>query len=293
MGDVARESRRRERKTAAEDRHVLGSLRQSHGLLLKAVRRKHWPRVIVTTRRTIRKNKFVDYVGEYHLELLIKLGLLPVMVPVVEGTEACLDQYKEVMRGLLVVEGEDIDPRHFSAKPANRRYLENTHPLKDRIEIDLMRHALKHKIPILGICRGNQMLNVVCGGTLFGDVQKEKKSHRHHIDQHHYDSYRHPVTVLPGTPLFKWYGRRKLLVNSYHHQGVRDLAPRLRPMALADDGLVEAYYDPKSLFTIGLQFHPERMLSEYKGNLRVWQAFAEAILGPEAAICARRSGKIE
>jgi len=277
MGDVAAESKARERKTAAEDRHVLGSLRQSHGLLLKAVRRRHWPRVIVTTRRTIRKNKYVDYVGEYHLELLIKLGLLPVMVPVVEGTEVCLDQYKEVMRGLLVVEGEDIEPRHFKAQPSNRRYLENIHPLKDRIEIDLMRHALKHHIPLLGICRGNQMLNVVCGGTLYGDVQKEKKSRRLHIDDRHYDTYRHPVSVLPGTPLYEWYGRRHLQVNSYHHQGVRDLASRFRPMAVCDDGLIEAYHDPRLPFAVGLQFHPERMLSEYKGNLRVWQAFAKAI----------------
>src|ERR1035441_4615577 len=107
MGDVAIESKKREAATARGARHVLGSLRQSDGLPLKAVRRKHWPRVIIPTRRTIRKNKYVDYVGEYHLELLIKLGLLPVMVPVVEGTEACLDQYTEVMRGLLVVVADD------------------------------------------------------------------------------------------------------------------------------------------------------------------------------------------
>ena len=277
MGDVAAESKERERKTAAQDRHVLGSLRQSHGLLLKAVRRKHWPRVIVTTRRTIRKNKYVDYVGEYHLELLIKLGLLPVMVPVVEGTEACLDQYKEVMRGLLVVEGEDIEPRHFKARPASRRYLEHTHPLKDRIEINLMRHALKHEIPVLGICRGSQMLNVVGGGTLYGDVMKEKRSDRPHLDPAHYDTYRHPLKVVPGTPLERWYERQDLRVNSYHHQGIRDLAPRFRAMGYADDGLVEAFYDPKLPFAVGLQFHPERMLSEYNGNLRVWQVFAKAI----------------
>ena len=278
MGDVAIESKKREALTAREDRHVLGSLRQSHGLFLKAVRRKHWPRVIVTTRRTIRKTKYVDYVGEYHLELLIKLGLLPVMVPVVEGTEACLGQYKEVMCGLLIVEGEDIDPRRYKARPANYRYLENTHRLKDRLELDLIRHAVKSLIPILGICRGNQMLNVACGGTLFGDVQKEKRSGRAHIDPQHYDTYRHPVKIVPATPLEQWYGRRDIQVNSYHHQGIRDLAPRFRAMGCADDGLVEAFYDPRVPFTVGLQFHPERMLSEYKGNLRVWQAFGRAVL---------------
>src|SRR5690349_14316796 len=134
MGDVAKESRARERQAAAEDRHVLGSLRQSQGLLLKAQHRKYWPRVVVTTRRTIRKNKYVDYVGEFHLELLVKLGLLPVMVPMVEGTEFCLGQYEQYMSGLLLTEGEDVDPQYFQAKAANRRYLEKTHPLKDALE---------------------------------------------------------------------------------------------------------------------------------------------------------------
>lgn len=278
MGDVARESRARERKTAAQDRHVLGSLRQSQGLLLKALRRRHWPRVVVPTRRTIRKNKYVDYVGEYHLELLIKLGLLPVMVPVVEGVDACLDQFKDEMEGLLVVEGEDIQPRYFKSNPANFKYLEQVHPLKDKLEIELVRYAIKRRIPVMGICRGSQLLNVVGGGTLYGDVQKEKKSHRLHLDPERYDSYRHPVKVVPGTPLEAWYERGDLKVNSYHHQGVKDLAPGFRAMAYADDGLVEAFYDPRSSFTVGLQFHPERMLSEYKGNLRVWQAFAKSVL---------------
>jgi gamma-glutamyl-gamma-aminobutyrate hydrolase PuuD len=121
------------------------------------------------------------------------------------------------------------------------------------------------------------MLNVVGGGTLYGDVQKEKKSDRPHIDERHYDSYRHPVKIVPGTPLEDWYRRRDIQVNSYHHQGVRELAPRFRAMGFADDELVEAYYDPKLPFAVGLQFHPERMLSEYPGNLRAWQAFAKAV----------------
>jgi putative glutamine amidotransferase len=66
-------------------------------------------------------------------------------------------------------------------------------------------------------------------------------------------------------------------VNSYHHQGIRKLASRFRPMAHAKDGLIEAYYDPKADFVVGLQFHPERMLAEYTGNLRVWKAFGSAV----------------
>ncbi len=235
------------------------------------------PIVLVVTRRTTRKDRLIDYVGELHLELLIRLGTFPLMVPVVRGTLACLPQYMERMDGLLLVEGDDVEPKRYAARKANFEYLEKTHPLKDAIELRLLREALSRQVPILGICRGSQLLNVTCGGTLYGDVQREKRSERHHIDYENYDTYRHPVAIVPGTPLARWYRRKTIMANSYHHQGVRRLAPRFAPMAHADDGLVEAYYDPKAEFVVGLQFHPERMLKEYKGNLRVWEAFAAAI----------------
>src|SRR6266700_1850424 len=168
---------------------------------------KH-PSVLVVTRRTTRKNKYIDYVGEYHLALLIRLGILPVMVPVVEGTPAFLSDYMANMAGLLIVEGEDIEPKRYNARPENFTHLEKTHPLKDEMEIRLIRYALRKRLPILGICRGSQLLNVVCGGTLYGDVQKEKKSRLKHINfGRHYDSYRHPISIVAGSPLQKWYGR--------------------------------------------------------------------------------------
>jgi len=237
------------------------------------------PVVLVAANRATRKDKLIDYVGEFHLELLIQLGAFPIIVPIVDGTLPCLPQYMECMDGLLLVEGDDIEPKRFAARKANYQYVEKTLPLKDEIETRLLRRALSRKFPILGICRGSQLLNVVCGGTLYGDVQKEKGSQRPHIDYENYDSYRHPATVVPGTPLARWYRRKMLNVNSYHHQGIRELAPRFQPMAHADDGLIEAYYDPKATFVVGLQFHPERMLKEYAGNLRVWKAFTAAMQG--------------
>lgn len=235
------------------------------------------PSVLVVTRRTVRKNKYIDYVGEFHLALLIRLGILPVMVPVVEGAPALLPDYMANLKGLLLVEGEDIEPEHYEARPENFKHLEKTHPLKDKMEIKLIRHALRKGLPILGICRGSQLLNVVCGGTLYGDVQKEKKSRLKHINFAHYDTYRHSISIVPGSPLQKWYRRNTLRVNSYHHQGIRDLAQRFKPMAYAKDGLVEAYYDPKARFVVGLQFHPERMLEETSGNWRIWKAFGAAV----------------
>jgi gamma-glutamyl-gamma-aminobutyrate hydrolase PuuD len=235
------------------------------------------PAVLVVTRKTLRNNKYIDYVGEFHLALLVRLKTLPVMVPVVEGSRACLPDYVADMRGLLLVEGEDIEPKHFRATRENYKHLKKTHPLKDAIEIELIHHALRRNLPILGICRGSQLLNVVCGGTLYGDVQKEKKSRLKHIDFAHYDSYRHPISIVAGSPMETWYLRKALRVNSYHHQGIRDLAPRFQPMAFSKDGLIEGYYDPKKHFAVGLQFHPERMLEEPAGNWRIWKAFGSAV----------------
>jgi gamma-glutamyl-gamma-aminobutyrate hydrolase PuuD len=237
------------------------------------------PVVLITTRRTARRIRYVDYVGELHLELLVRLRTLPLIVPVVRGALDCLPEYMERMNGLLIVEGEDIQPKRYRARGENFRYLEKTDPIKDEIEVRLLRHALRWKVPVLGICRGSQLLNVVCGGTLYGDVRRENRSRLKHIDYDHYDAYRHPINLVPGSPLARFYGRRRMLVNSYHHQGVRELARRFKPMAYADDDLVEAYYDPKADFLMGLQFHPERMLREHLGNLRVWEAFGAAVHG--------------
>lgn len=211
------------------------------------------------------------------MELLLRFRILPIMVPVAKGTEKCLDEYCEPMHGLLLVEGEDIGPANYKASKENHEYLENTHPLKDKLELKLFRRALEWKVPVLGICRGAQIMNIGCGGTLYGDVQLEKRSRRPHINYHNYDGYRHPVTIEPGTPLYQWYRRRQMKVNSYHHQGIRRLASRFAPMARADDGLIEAFHDPHAAFTVGLQFHPERILKEPPGHLRVWENFAKAV----------------
>jgi gamma-glutamyl-gamma-aminobutyrate hydrolase PuuD len=239
--------------------------------------RTSWPTVVVVSRRMIRGSRLVDYVGELHLHLLLRLRLLPLIVPVVEDALACLPQYAEPMRGLLLVEGEDIEPKRYRALRANFRYVEKTHRLKDEIELVLLRRALRRRIPILGICRGSQLLNVVCGGALYGDVQKEKKSPLRHIDYDHYDTYRHRITVEPGSPLERWYKRRQIKVNSYHHQGIRRLAARFKPMAHADDELIEGFYDPREDFVVGLQFHPERLQEEAVGNWRLWKEFGSAV----------------
>ncbi|CAN1295248.1 Putative glutamine amidotransferase GAT1_2.1 [Linum perenne] len=250
------------------------------------------PRVLIVSRRTVRKNKFVDFVGEYHLDLIVNYGAVPVIVPRVTGVHMLLKSF-EPIHGVLLCEGEDIDPSLYDSElsgfsPEELEEIKTIHASdtaidkeKDTIELSLAKLCLERNIPYLGICRGSQVLNVACGGTLYQDVEKEMSKNVSgvqemvsHIDYANYDGHRHPVTIVENSPLHKWFrdsldpGRMEILVNSYHHQGVRKLAQRFLPMAFAPDGLIEGFYDPDvynpedGMFIMGLQFHPERMRND-------------------------------
>ncbi|NP_001335979.1 Putative glutamine amidotransferase GAT1_2.1-like [Zea mays] len=266
------------------------------------------PRVLIVSRRTVRKNKFVDFVGEYHLDLIVGYGAVPVIVPRVAGVHALLDSF-EPIHGVLLCEGEDVDPSLYesadaSLSPEQLEAVRRLHASdaavdreKDSIELRLARRCLERNIPYLGICRGSQVLNVACGGSLYQDVEHElaEVQQVQHINYADYDEHRHPVRVVPGTPLHEWFAGdladgARLMVNSYHHQGVRRLAQRFVPMAFAPDGLVEAFYDPAAYspgegrFIMGLQFHPERMRRpgsdefDYPGCARAYQEFVRAVV---------------
>ncbi|CAN7016262.1 unnamed protein product [Brassica oleracea var. botrytis] len=271
------------------------------------------PRVLVVSRRTVRKNKFVDFVGEYHLDLIVRYGCVPVIVPRVTGVHMLLESFKPI-HGVLLCEGEDIDPSLYeseisSLSPEELQEIRETHASdtsidreKDSIELALAKLCLEQNIPYLGICRGSQILNVACDGTLYLDLEKEltnklpEERRTRHIDYDNYDEHRHVVRIVENSPLHSWFKdsldgeNMEILVNSYHHQGVKKLAQRFVPMAFASDGLIEGFYDPDTYnpeegkFIMGLQFHPERMRSndldefDYPGCPAAYQEFAKAVI---------------
>ncbi|CAI9110649.1 OLC1v1010713C3 [Oldenlandia corymbosa var. corymbosa] len=271
------------------------------------------PRVLIVSRRTVRKNKFVDFVGEYHLDLIVSYGAVPVIVPRVTGVHLLLDSFEPV-HGVLLCEGEDLDPSLYDGEesdlsPEELEEIRRIHASdtsidkeKDTIEMRLAKLCLERNIPYLGICRGSQVLNVACGGTLYLDIGKElthkvsENQRVQHIDYDNYDDHRHVVKVVKNTPLSDWFrdsledGKNEIWVNSYHHQGVKKLAQRFVPMAFAPDGLIEGFYDPDAYnpdegkFIMGLQFHPERMRKndsdafDYPGCPSAYREFVKAVV---------------
>ncbi|CAL5192919.1 unnamed protein product [Lathyrus oleraceus] len=283
------------------------------------------PRVLIVSRRTLRKNKFVDFVGEYHLDLIVSYGAVPVIVPRVSGVHMLLDSF-EPIHGVLLCEGEDIDPSWYAEETSSlsQEELEEIKRLhvsdtsidkeKDSIELGLAKLCLERNIPYLGICRGSQLLNVACGGSLYQDIGKEisnkclqESEMVMHINYDDYDGHRHEVKVVEDTPLHHWFkdsledGKMDIMVNSYHHQGVKRLAQRFVPMAFAPDGLVEGFYDPDAYnpeegkFIMGLQFHPERMRKadseefDYPGCPFAYQEFVKAVVAYQKKLNSKAS----
>lgn len=231
-------------------------------------------KVLIVSRRLTRKNKLINWVSEIYASILCSHNVMPIFVPIADATRNILQEYLADYDGLLMVEGGDVNPSLYGSSFNNPEELDLT---KDTIETTCFVDAYNNNKPILGFCRGLHIINVMLGGTLHSDIHEYNHCSVKHIDYDNYDGLRHHIQIVPNTPLFHWYHATELMVNSYHHQGILRLADSLKPMAMSDDNLIEAVYSPEKKFVVGLQFHPERMLSEYEGNKIVFEEFVKSL----------------
>ena len=204
---------------------------------------------------------------------ILDAGGMPVMLPLTRDPEA-LDEIAGSYDGFLFPGGQDVTPALYGQEKSP----ECGETCED---LDEMSKALFERIlgtgkPILGICRGLQLLNVLLGGTLYQDLPTEHPSEVEHHMRPPYDAVTHSVEVAQDSPLHALLGRTSLGVNSYHHQAVRDLSPQLRAMARSEDGLVEAAWMPGKQFLWAFQWHPEFSYKTDESSRRIFKAFVNA-----------------
>ncbi len=158
------------------------------------------------------------------------------------------------LRGLILSGGNAVDPRRYGQ--VNEGLCRTVIPERDALEFDAVQFCRERNLPILGVCRGHQFVNVACGGSMLQDLTITTVEHEAAGEA----SVFHPVTILPGTRLAALAGAGHVRVNSRHHQGLRaeHLAPGMRIAALAADGVVEGIEAADGRFLVGIQFHPER-----------------------------------
>lgn len=189
-----------------------------------------------------------------YMDMLVACGALPIILPFSSEPREVARDF-ELVDGVLVTGGQDVSPYLYgerSIPECGRPYAK-----RDLLDQELIRYCRTSRTPLLGICRGIQILNVTYGGTLWQDLPTQAPSNIDHHMSPPYDTVAHEVTLKPGSRLADILGCTSLGVNSYHHQAVREVAPGLEAEAWAPDGLVEALRDPTQEFMLGVQWHPE------------------------------------
>jgi putative glutamine amidotransferase len=208
-------------------------------------------------------------------EAVHKAGGIPIILPFIADI---VEDALNFVDGLVLTGGSDFDPKLFGDTEIHPQTYEIT-PARDQAELLLARSAIERDIPLLGICRGIQAINIAFGGTLYQDVPTQYSSeighrqHEHGIEQH---LPGHGVVAVPGSRLAATYGEAQILVNSFHHQAVKQVAPGWTVSGRSEDGLIEAIERPGALFALGVQWHPELMFASDNRHLRPFAALVDA-----------------
>lgn len=208
-----------------------------------------------------------------YLNGLRAAGAVPLILPLeLDETEAL--QLYALCDGLLFTGGHDVAPARYGAEQS---------PLcgtvcraRDELEALLFRHAFADDKPVLGICRGIQLINALRGGTLYQDLDAELPGALEHHMTAPYDRVCHEVRIERDGMLHTLLGTEKLGVNSYHHQGVREVAAGLQVEATAPDGLIEALSCPERRFLLAVQWHPEFNYRTEPTSEKIFRAFVKS-----------------
>jgi putative glutamine amidotransferase len=242
-----------------------------------------FPTILVAPSTEREGAEFADWsvsLSNRYTDAVIAAGGLPVILPATTKPEVIREAVRR-SDGVLMTGGDDLDPKLYTtelpealAKTTGRHDAE-----RDVWEKTLIDEVFAQRKPLLGICRGQQMLNVALGGTLLVDIPSQVSGALNHNQMARKTEPVHSVSVVEGSLLARLAGGTRLEVNSTHHQAVGRVADSLRAVAQSSDGVIEALElkDPDRLpFLLAVQFHPERMLDETDVFLRLFSSFVQA-----------------
>ena len=198
-----------------------------------------------------KKQIFIDSV---YIDEIVDSGGIPVIIPISADPKRNLE-FIENLDGLILSGGVDIDPKYYGEENTGKSV--DISPIMDEAESVLVRLAMETDLPILGICRGMQSLNVFCGGSLIQDIPSEHGfSVVHRLEKP--EIAFHDITIEKVSPLSEAIGFGTHHINSYHHQAIKTLAPGFSAAAVSADGIIESIYCKDKRYVLGVQWHPER-----------------------------------
>ncbi len=212
-----------------------------------------------------------------YLAALQRVGLVPVLVTPAHSPDA-IQALIDSCAGLVLSGGDDIDPARYGQDPIPE--LGPVNPARDTAEFRALEVALEQDLPVLGICRGHQLLNVFFGGTLCQDLDVAAAAGAAHTQTTPWGSHHHFVSIEPSSHVGRAIGVDRMEINSYHHQAINRVGRDLVVTARSHDGMIEAVESREHDWVVGVQWHPERYEAdtpETDPNVQVFTAFAEAV----------------
>jgi putative glutamine amidotransferase len=198
-------------------------------------------------------------VNAAYVRALLAAGGLPLVLSPLVGASLAASAL-DGCQGLLLTGGEDIDPSWYGAAPSP--LLDPPSQERDLFELALFAVARQRRLPILGICRGIQLVNVALGGTLFQDLPSERPGSVNHSPASARDARSHVVRLQRGSRVAQALDVGDITVNSVHHQAIRDLAPALVATGWSEDGVIEAVESSSDSWILAVQWHPEEMYAD-------------------------------
>ena len=212
-------------------------------------------------------------INQSYVRALAAAGCAPVLIPIVDDDR--LRAIYERLDGIVFPGGADVAPHEYGEEPLDN--LDEVEPERDRVELRLARWAFEDDMPTLGICRGQQLINVALGGTLYQDLRHQGATSVDHSDAdgRKRDALVHRVRIDPDSRLAQLIDETSIEVNSLHHQAVKDVASALRVTGRADDGVIEAVESPDHRFLIAVQWHPEE-ISDMPWIQRLFAGFVKS-----------------
>jgi putative glutamine amidotransferase len=204
-----------------------------------------------------------------------RAGGAPVLVPLKLSDETLRTIFSQ-LDGLLIAGGVDVHPSEYGESVED--YCGDIDLQRDAVELQMIRWALNDKVPVFGICRGIQAMNIAAGGSLYQDipVQLQGKLWHQHRKGDPYNLLTHQIDIEPDSKLARVLGEQHAQVNSLHHQSVKDVAPGFRIVARATDGIVEGIEAMNGGFALGVQFHPEWLIDDDSRMVRLFEEFVRA-----------------
>lgn len=217
-------------------------------------------------------NRKMIEINNTYVNAFIEGGGVPIIIPIVKDTDE-IDSYLDLVDGLVFTGGDDISPLYFGEEPIKE--IGSICTDRDKMELELFKRAYERKIPILGICRGLQIINVALKGTIYQDIFVQLPYFIAHVCTNNVHQGFHSINIKKDSILYEIFGKERMVVNSQHHQSIKDIGANLKVTATSVDGIVESIESTNEKFVLGVQFHPEAMIYNDKEFVKIFNFFID------------------